>query len=67
MTQLTSAVVLVVGATGGLGSRLEKTFAAQGAVVVGAARGSGFDLRDEGSPARLIADIRRDQDRRAHV
>lgn len=63
MTELTSAVVLVAGATGGLGSRLQNQLAARGAVVVGAGRGTGFDLRDEGATARLIADIRRDHDR----
>ena len=45
MTKLDGAVVLVAGATGGLGSRIAAQLESAGATVVGASRSTGFDLR----------------------
>jgi short-subunit dehydrogenase len=45
MTNLSGAVVLVAGATGGLGSRIARDLAAAGATVVSASRTTGYDLR----------------------
>lgn len=64
MTDLTGAVVLVVGAAGGLGLRLAAMLEDEGALVVRAARGSDparsegailADLRDRSAPASLVA------------
>ncbi|HEV7950200.1 MAG TPA: SDR family oxidoreductase [Glaciihabitans sp.] len=64
MTKLSGAVVLVVGASGGLGSRISRQLADAGAIVVRAARNpqtlSGpdaylADLYTAGAPASLIA------------
>lgn len=57
MTDLTGAVVLVVGGTGGLGSRIATLMAEEDATVVTASRSSGWDLRDDDMPNRLIASI----------
>jgi len=64
MTDLDGAVVLVVGASGGLGSRIATQLADAGAVVVRAGRNPATlfgpdaflaDLRSETGPASLIA------------
>lgn len=62
MTELRGAVVLVLGATGGLGSRIAARLADEGAVVVRAGRTGLFgpdayiaDLRGEDGPASLVA------------
>lgn len=63
MTELDGAVVLVLGASGGLGSRLSAQLADRGATVIRAARNpetiSGpdafvADLRTESSPASIL-------------
>lgn len=60
MTQLAGAVVLVVGATGGLGSRIAQQLTDAGAVVVASGRisaASGVvlaDLRDRGAAASVV-------------
>ena len=46
MTNLQDAVVLVVGATGGLGSRIADLLESQGAVVVRSSKSAGHDLRE---------------------
>ncbi|MGJ9373860.1 SDR family NAD(P)-dependent oxidoreductase [Nesterenkonia sp. CF4.4] len=46
MTNLQDAVVLVVGATGGLGSRIADQLESQGAIVAKASKSAGQDLRD---------------------
>jgi NAD(P)-dependent dehydrogenase (short-subunit alcohol dehydrogenase family) len=64
MTELDGAVVLVVGASGGLGSRVAKQLAAAGAVVVRAGRNPATlfgpdaflaDLRSDTGPQSLLA------------
>jgi NAD(P)-dependent dehydrogenase (short-subunit alcohol dehydrogenase family) len=64
MTELDDAVVLVVGASGGLGSRVAKQLAAAGAVVVRAGRNPATlfgpdaflaDLRSDTGPQSLLA------------
>lgn len=64
MTKIDGAVILVVGASGGLGSRVSERLAAQGALVVRAGRnpahlsGPGAylaDLRTEAGAASLIS------------
>ena len=60
MSDLTGAVILVVGASGGLGSRLSDQLEQGGATVVRAARTAGADvqladLREETTPAELLA------------
>jgi len=64
MTDLQGAVVLVAGASGGLGSRIAAQLADQGAVVVRAGRAGGAltgpdayvaDLREPGGGASLVA------------
>jgi cyclic-di-GMP-binding biofilm dispersal mediator protein len=52
MTQLDGAVVLVVGATGALGSRIAARVRSAGAIVVGTAR--------RGAPGLVVADLRDD-------
>jgi short-subunit dehydrogenase len=54
MTKLDGAVVLVAGATGGLGSRIARDLGAAGATVVAASRANGFDLR---TPAANVAAV----------
>ncbi|PSL39960.1 cyclic-di-GMP-binding biofilm dispersal mediator protein [Labedella gwakjiensis] len=46
MTNLQGAVVLVVGATGGLGSRIADQLESNGAVVARSSRSAGHDLRE---------------------
>lgn len=46
MTNLQDAVVLVVGATGGLGSRIADQLESSGAVVVRSSKSAGHDLRE---------------------
>ena len=46
MTTLQGAVVLVVGATGGLGSRIAAQLESRGAIVARAAKSLGHDLRE---------------------
>jgi short-subunit dehydrogenase len=55
MTKLDGAVVLVAGATGGLGSRIATQLAAAGATVVGASRSTGFDLRTPAGNEAAVA------------
>lgn len=64
MTKLTDAVVLVVGASGGLGSRISSQLEAAGARVIRAARGPASlqgpdafiaDLTDEQGAASVVA------------
>ena len=45
MTTLQGAVVLVVGATGGLGSRIAAQLESNGAIVARSSRSAGHDLR----------------------
>ncbi|MGL4339559.1 MAG: SDR family NAD(P)-dependent oxidoreductase [Rhodoglobus sp.] len=60
MTELNKAVIVVVGASGGLGSRLAQQLEAAGALVVRSSRNVGMldslvvDLRDESAAAALI-------------
>lgn len=46
MTNLEGAVVLVVGATGGLGSRIATQLESSGAIVVRSSKSTGHDLRE---------------------
>lgn len=46
MTNLQDAVVLVVGATGGLGSRIADQLESQGAIVARSSKSAGHDLRE---------------------
>jgi short-subunit dehydrogenase len=55
MVDLNGAVVLVAGATGGLGSRLAQQLEAAGATVVSASRSNGFDLRTLASNEAAVA------------
>ncbi|GAB2971746.1 SDR family NAD(P)-dependent oxidoreductase [Frigoribacterium salinisoli] len=66
MTDLAGAVVLVVGASGGLGLRLAAMLEDEGALVVRTARGSDperaqgallADLRDRSAPATLVGAV----------
>ena len=57
MTDLDGAVVLVVGASGGLGSRVAAQLSGAGSTVVAASRASGYDLREREMPSRLLADV----------
>ncbi len=57
MTKLDGAVVLVAGATGGLGSRISQLLQAAGATVVGASRSTGFDLRGRAGNESAIASV----------
>ena len=55
MTNLQGAVVLVVGATGGLGSRIAEQLESQGAIVARSSKSAGHDLR-EASVIREVLD-----------
>ena len=55
MTNLSGAVVLVAGATGGLGSRIAERLAAAGAIVVSASRSTGSDLRTPAANYAAVA------------
>jgi NAD(P)-dependent dehydrogenase (short-subunit alcohol dehydrogenase family) len=57
MTDLDGAVVLVMGGSGGLGSRIGAQLQQAGCTIVNAERATGDDLRDLGMPSRLLADI----------
>jgi cyclic-di-GMP-binding biofilm dispersal mediator protein len=46
MTTLQGAVVLVVGATGGLGSRIAAQLESAGATVARSSKSAGYDLRE---------------------
>jgi cyclic-di-GMP-binding biofilm dispersal mediator protein len=46
MTTLQGAVVLVVGATGGLGSRIAAQLESAGAIVARSSKSAGYDLRE---------------------
>ncbi len=63
MTDLSGAVVLVVGASGGLGSRITALLSAAGATVITASRASGWDLREAAMPTSLVGVIERDHGR----
>lgn len=54
MTNLEGAVVLVVGATGGLGSRIAAQLESCGAVVVRASKSGGHDLRELSAVRELL-------------
>ena len=57
MTNLDGAVVLVLGASGGLGSRIAARLELAGATVVRASRTSGYELSDSTMPGRLVGEI----------
>ena len=57
MIDLNGAVVLVLGASGGLGSRIASRLTVAGATVVRADRSSGYDLRDPAMPSRIVGAI----------
>lgn len=63
MSDLSGSVILVLGASGGLGSRMSALLAAEGATVVEAGRSSGYDLRDAAMPGRILAAIDREHGR----
>lgn len=63
MTELDGAVVLVVGASGGLGSRISGQLGAAGATVVTASRATGHDLRDPTMPGSLLDGIQQQHGR----
>lgn len=63
MTDLNGAVVLVLGASGGLGSRMSDQLTEAGATVVRASRSSGDDLRDAAMPARIVSSIEQEHGR----
>ncbi len=63
MSDPTGSIILVLGASGGLGSRISARLSAAGATVVEAGRSSGFDLRDAAMPSRLLATIDREHGR----
>lgn len=56
MTTLEGAVVLVIGATGGLGSRLAARLENHGATVARASKSGGHDLRAPSVIQKLLAD-----------
>ncbi len=58
MTSLPGAVILVVGASGGLGSRIADQLEAQGATVVRSSRRGGADLRSHGASAAVLDPVR---------
>lgn len=60
MTNLQGAVVLVVGATGGLGSRIADQLESHGAVVARSSKSAGHDLR-EPSVIREVLDATKAQ------
>lgn len=57
MSELNGSVILVLGASGGLGSRMSGLLTAAGATVIEARRSSGHDLRDAATTSRLLATI----------
>lgn len=57
MSELDGAVILVLGASGGLGSRIASRLTAAGSTVMGADRSSGYDLRDSSMPSRIVGEI----------
>lgn len=59
MTPLEGAVVLVVGATGGLGSRIAAQLENHGATVVRSSKSAGQDLRAPSVIQKLLADTTR--------
>lgn len=59
MTELNGAVILVIGGSGGLGSRLGAQLTTAGATIVNASRATGHDLRDPAMPERLLSGIER--------
>jgi len=56
MTTLEGAVVLVVGATGGLGSRIAAQLEGNGAVVVRSSKSAGHDLRTPSVVREVLED-----------
>jgi NAD(P)-dependent dehydrogenase (short-subunit alcohol dehydrogenase family) len=71
MTDLTGTTILVVGASGGLGSRISDQLEAEGATVVRASRSAAGDaggvllddVRDESAAAALLARVAEQHDR----
>ncbi len=57
VSDLNGAIILVLGASGGLGSRFSTALAAAGATVLEASRSTGYDLRDVAMPSRTFAAI----------
>lgn len=55
MTNLRGAVVLVVGASGGLGSRIAAQLEAEGAFVVRSSKSTGHDLRAPSAVREVLA------------
>ncbi|MFD0757825.1 SDR family NAD(P)-dependent oxidoreductase [Arthrobacter ulcerisalmonis] len=55
MTNLQGAVVLVVGATGGLGSRIAVQLEGKGATVVRSSKSAGHDLRDPAAVQEVLS------------
>lgn len=56
MTMLQGAVVLVVGASGGLGSRIAALLESKGAVVARSSKSAGHDLRTPSVVRQVLAD-----------
>ncbi|WP_405217845.1 SDR family NAD(P)-dependent oxidoreductase [Agrococcus sp. Ld7] len=56
MTTLQGAVVLVVGASGGLGSRIAAELESRGAVVARSSKSAGHDLRDPAVVREVLHD-----------
>jgi NAD(P)-dependent dehydrogenase (short-subunit alcohol dehydrogenase family) len=63
MSDLNGDVILVLGASGDLGSRLASVLTAAGATVVHASRSTGHDLRDVTMPSRILATIHQEHGR----
>jgi NAD(P)-dependent dehydrogenase (short-subunit alcohol dehydrogenase family) len=63
VTELNGGVFVVVGGSGGLGSRIGAQLTEAGATVVNASRASGDDLRDGGMPTRLLGRVEQEYGR----
>lgn len=63
MSDVNGAVILVLGESGGLGSRVARRLTAAGATVIPAGRSTGYDFRDASMPARLVSSIQQSHSR----
>lgn len=63
MTDLQGAVVLVVGATGGLGSRIAEQLEDEGAIVARSSKSAGHDLREPAAIAEVLEGVQAEHGR----
>ncbi|GAA1152949.1 SDR family NAD(P)-dependent oxidoreductase [Nesterenkonia sandarakina] len=63
MTDLQGAVVLVVGATGGLGSRIAEQLEDEGAIVARSSKSAGHDLREPAAIPEVLEGVQAEHGR----